>query len=74
MLFAIALDGDNYIFPLTITIVDSDNDKFWEWFFFRLRDAIGEQEDLVIVFDSKGSIPKVKCLCQLYIGYVCNIS
>ena len=48
LLLAAALDGDNHIFPLAIAIVDSENDNSWEWFFMRLKDAIGEREDLVI--------------------------
>ena len=58
LLLAAALDGDNHIFPLAIAIVDSENDNSWEWFFMRLKDAIGEREVLVIVSDRKSSIPK----------------
>ena len=58
LLLSAVLDADNHIFPLGFAIVDSENDSSWEWFFERLKEAIGTRKDLVIVSDRKSSIPK----------------
>ncbi|XP_024029606.1 uncharacterized protein LOC112094009 [Morus notabilis] len=58
LLLSAVLDADNHIFPLGFAIVDSENDSSWEWFFERLKEAIGTREELVIVSDRKSSIPK----------------
>ena len=58
LLLSAVLDADNHIFPLGFAIVDSENDSSWEWFFERLKEAIGTREDLVFVSDRKSSIPK----------------
>lgn len=57
MLIAVALDENNHIFPFVFAIVNSENDKFWEWFFVNLWQAIGDRKGLVIVSDLKCSIP-----------------
>ncbi|XP_024029591.1 uncharacterized protein LOC112094003 [Morus notabilis] len=57
LLYAV-LDADNHIFPLGFAIVDSETDSSWEWFFERLKEAIGTREELVIVYDRKSSILK----------------
>ena len=58
MILACTLDGNNQIFPLAMAIVDSENDASYEWFFFKLKDAIGVREELVIVSDRHASIAK----------------
>ena len=58
LLLSAVLDADNHIFPLGFIIVDSETDSSWEWFFERLKEAIGTHEELVIVSDRKTSIPK----------------
>ncbi|XP_062114778.1 uncharacterized protein LOC133826279 [Humulus lupulus] len=49
-------DGNNQIFPLAFGIGDSENDNAWIWFFTRLKEAIGERENLCIVSDRHKSI------------------
>ena len=58
LLLATAQDGDNHLFPLAFSIVDSENDKCWNWFMVHLRHVYGVKEDLVFVSDRNLSIPK----------------
>lgn len=58
MLLASALDGDNHIFPLGLGIVNSENDSSWEWFLSKLKECMGDRDDLVIISDRHISIPK----------------
>ena len=58
MILAYTLDGNNHIFPLAIVIADSKNYASYEWFFFKLKDEIGEREELVIVSDRHASIAR----------------
>ncbi|XP_062118448.1 uncharacterized protein LOC133832076 [Humulus lupulus] len=44
-------DGNNQIFSLAFGIGDSENDNAWIWFFTRLKEAIGDRENLCIVSD-----------------------
>lgn len=53
---ACAKDGNNQVFPIGFGIGDSENDKAWEWFFRRLKEAIGDHEDLCIISDRHKSI------------------
>ncbi|XP_060958349.1 uncharacterized protein LOC115712279 [Cannabis sativa] len=53
---ACAKDGNNQIFPLAFGIGDSENDKAWKWFFKRLKEAIGEREEMCIISDRHISI------------------
>lgn len=58
MIMACTLDGNNQIFPLAMSVVDSENDAAYEWFFAKLKQAIGLREELVIVSDRHTSIAK----------------
>ena len=58
LLLATAQDGDNHLFPLAFSIVDSENDKSWHWFMTHLRVVYGVRDGLVIVSDRNTSIPK----------------
>ena len=63
LLLATALDGDNHLFPLAFSIVDSENDKSWSWFMNHLRIVYGVRKDLVFAmfFRRRNSL------------YACNI-
>ena len=58
LLLATAKDGDNHLFPLAFSIVDSENDKSWSWFMMHLRIVYGVRKDLVFVSDRHKSINK----------------
>ena len=73
MILACTLDGNNQIFPLAVAIVDSKNDALYEWFFFKLKDAIGVWEELVIVSNRHASIANEAKNAFLEASYViCN--
>ncbi|XP_038887513.1 uncharacterized protein LOC120077633 [Benincasa hispida] len=58
LLTASTIDGNNQIFPLAFSIVDSENDASWRWFFENLKKSFGEREGLVIISYRHFSIPK----------------
>ena len=58
LLTATTMDGNSKIFPLAFSIVDSENDASWKWFFEQLKLSVGDQEGLVIISDRHISIPK----------------
>ncbi|XP_054824537.1 uncharacterized protein LOC129322306 [Prosopis cineraria] len=61
LLIACTMDGNNSIFPLAFTVVDSETDASWEWFLYKLKSALCYCQDLVFVSDRKSSIPKAVC-------------
>ncbi|KAM3266240.1 hypothetical protein P3L10_003234 [Capsicum annuum] len=58
MLCASVLDAAGKILPLAYSIVDSENDASWEWFFSMFKIAYGEKENMFIVSDQHESILK----------------
>lgn len=58
LLLATAQDGDNHLFPLAFSIVDSENDNSWLWFMEKIRFDYGIRENLVFVLDMHRSIQK----------------
>ena len=56
LMTASAQDGNYQVFPLAIGIVDSENDKAWEWFFKMLLHFIPNKEETVFVSDRHASI------------------
>lgn len=56
LLTASAQDGNFQIFPIAFAIVDSENDKAWEWFFSCLKKFIPDDETLTFVSDRHSSI------------------
>ncbi|XP_062085382.1 uncharacterized protein LOC133791471 [Humulus lupulus] len=56
MLLAVAYDANNQLFPMAFAIVDSENHDSWKYFLQKLREAIGEVENLVYVSDRHQSI------------------
>ena len=57
LLTAATMDGNSKIFPLAFSIVDSENDASWKWFFEQLKLSFGDREGLVIISDRHISIP-----------------
>ncbi|XP_075078697.1 uncharacterized protein LOC142164599 [Nicotiana tabacum] len=55
---ASAQDDAGKIFPLAYSIVDSENEASWEWFFERFRETYGVREGMCIVSDRHESIAK----------------
>ncbi|XP_062119216.1 uncharacterized protein LOC133832964 [Humulus lupulus] len=53
MLCAVALDANNHLYPVAFGIVDSENHDSWKYFMSKLKEAIGEVEDLAFVSDRK---------------------
>ncbi|XP_062086202.1 uncharacterized protein LOC133792313 [Humulus lupulus] len=56
LLFAMGQDGNKQIYPIALSVVDSENNDSWLYFLLRLKEAIGEVENLVFVFDRHTSI------------------
>ncbi|XP_062096004.1 uncharacterized protein LOC133801742 [Humulus lupulus] len=56
MLCAVALDANNHLYPVAFGIVDSENHDSWKYFMSKLKEAIGEVEDLAFVSDKHASI------------------
>ncbi|XP_018462581.2 uncharacterized protein LOC108833668 [Raphanus sativus] len=59
-----AEDGNHQIFPLACAVVDSENDKSWEWFFQNLSAFVPNESGLVLVSDRHPSI--YKAISQVY--------
>lgn len=56
LLTASAQDGNFQIFLMAYAIVDSENDKAWEWFFSVLKRIIPDEEGLTFISDRHSSI------------------
>ena len=52
-------DTASKIFPLAFSIVDSENDASWEWFFTKIKKTFGYRQEMTIVSDRHESIEKV---------------
>ena len=57
MLVVIALDANNQLYPMVFAVVDYKNSNAWMYFKLKLKEAIGEVENLVFVFNQHISIP-----------------
>ncbi|KAK6115155.1 hypothetical protein DH2020_007424 [Rehmannia glutinosa] len=51
LLSACTQDGIGSIFPLAFSVVDSENDGSWVWFFTKIRQTFGLREGMCIVSD-----------------------
>ncbi|XP_050207784.1 uncharacterized protein LOC126657177 [Mercurialis annua] len=76
LLVATAQDAAGKLFPLAFAIVDSENDKSWEYFFTQIRNAFGLREGMCIVSDRHLSIDKAAekiypeathCVCMFHL-------
>lgn len=55
---ACAKDANEQIFPLAFGIGESENDAAWEWFFIKLKEAIGDREELTVISNMDTSISR----------------
>ncbi|XP_050211806.1 uncharacterized protein LOC126661964 [Mercurialis annua] len=76
LLVATAQDAAGILFPLAFCIVDSENDKSWEYFFSQIRNAFGTRAGMCIVSDRHLSIDNAAkkiypeadhCLCIFHL-------
>ncbi|XP_019251172.1 PREDICTED: uncharacterized protein LOC109230098 [Nicotiana attenuata] len=76
ILTACTQDGAGKILPLAYAIVDSENNKSWEWFFVQIKGTFGVREGMCIVSDRNESIfnatkavyPEVPhCICMFHL-------
>ncbi|XP_019267402.1 PREDICTED: uncharacterized protein LOC109244720 [Nicotiana attenuata] len=76
ILTACTQDGTGKILPLVYAIVDSENNKSWEWFFVHIKGTFGVREGMCIVSNRNESIfnatkavyPEVPhCICIFYL-------
>ncbi|XP_019257745.1 PREDICTED: uncharacterized protein LOC109235958 [Nicotiana attenuata] len=76
ILTASTQDGAGKILPLAYAIVDSENNKFWGWFFVQIKGTFGVREGTCIVSDRNESIfnatkvvyPEVPhCICMFHL-------
>lgn len=58
LLIATCLDGNNQVYPLSFGVADSENEHSWTWYFEKLRGAIGNVTNLVIISDRNKAIEK----------------
>ncbi|XP_062103698.1 uncharacterized protein LOC133814801 [Humulus lupulus] len=56
LLCAMGQDANKQIYPIAFSVVDSENNDTWLYFLLRLKEAIGEVENLVFVSDRHTSI------------------
>ncbi|XP_060974543.1 uncharacterized protein LOC133039654 [Cannabis sativa] len=71
LLTANTQDAESKIFPLAYWIVDSENDKSWEWFLKKIREAFGVRECQCLISDRHESIIKAtrKVFPEITHGY-----
>ena len=53
---AAGLDGNEQIYPLAFGIGDGENDEAYTWFFEKLKDVVGDVQNLVFVTDRHKAI------------------
>ncbi|XP_024011233.1 uncharacterized protein LOC112086507 [Eutrema salsugineum] len=64
LLVATALDGDSSLYPIAFGVVDSENDRSWEWFFRQLLVVIADGQGVAFVSDRNVSV--TKALARVY--------
>ncbi|XP_047257678.1 uncharacterized protein LOC124889748 [Capsicum annuum] len=55
---ACTIDGAGHRFPLTYSVLDSENDASWTWFFENLKEAYGKRRNMCVVSDRNAGIIK----------------
>ncbi|XP_048599683.1 uncharacterized protein LOC106373232 [Brassica napus] len=58
LLVATALDGNSSLYPLAFRVVDSENDRSWDWFMRQLKVVIADDQSLAFVSDRNTSLSK----------------
>ena len=56
LLTACCMDADEIFFPLAFVVVESENISSWEWFLTKMKNALGDREDMVMISDKHESI------------------
>ncbi|XP_013751717.2 uncharacterized protein LOC106454085 [Brassica napus] len=64
LMVATALDGNSNLYPIAFGVVDSENDRSWEWFMRQLKVVIGDDQNLAFVSDRNNSL--AKALAKVY--------
>ncbi|XP_062103219.1 uncharacterized protein LOC133814247 [Humulus lupulus] len=64
LLCAMSQDANKQIYPIAFSVVDSENNDSWLYFLLRLKEAIGEVENLVFVSDRHTS--KASALTKIF--------
>ena len=59
LLVATTKDGNSKCYPIVWGIVDSDNEDSWTWFLTRLKEVIGDTDELVFISNMAQSIKNV---------------
>ena len=55
-MIAIAVDGNNQIFPLAFGIVDEESAKTWGWFLACIRNFVTSRQKICLISDRHTSI------------------
>ncbi|XP_018453871.2 uncharacterized protein LOC108825020 [Raphanus sativus] len=58
LLVATALDGNSNLYPIAFAVVDSENDRSWDWFMRKLKVVVADERSLAFVSDRNGSLCK----------------
>ncbi|XP_048613141.1 uncharacterized protein LOC125587056 [Brassica napus] len=58
LLAATALDGNSNLYPVAFAVVDSENDRSWDWFMRQLKVVIADEHSLAFVSDRNASLCK----------------
>ncbi|XP_048599674.1 uncharacterized protein LOC125579845 [Brassica napus] len=58
LLVATALDENSNLYPIAFGVVDSENDRSWEWFMRQLNGVIADDQGLAFVSDRNTSLAK----------------
>ncbi|XP_070004513.1 uncharacterized protein [Nicotiana sylvestris] len=56
LIILVSEDANNQIFPLAFGRVESENNSSYEWYFSKLRNAIGSRENLIFLSDKHQAI------------------
>lgn len=64
LLTASALDGDDGVFPVAVTLVDIDNVGNWQWFLEQLRSALSTSRSITFVSDREKGL--TKCVLEVF--------
>ncbi|XP_010555075.1 PREDICTED: uncharacterized protein LOC104824661 [Tarenaya hassleriana] len=64
LVVATAQDGDHHQYPLAWGIIDREKDASWTWFMERLKDAVPDGPDVVVLSDRHGTI--IKAVREVY--------
>lgn len=58
LLAAIAVDGDDAIFPVAFAVVDAETEDNWHWFLTELKSALPTSQQITFVADCQNGLKK----------------